>query len=57
LLIGVPAYVAQIIPPIAAHRERLARFLATRRHIAVIAYAEATMVPIGVLLLSVLGLA
>jgi hypothetical protein len=56
-LIGVPAYAAHTILPIAAHRDRLAPFLATRWHLAVIAYAEGTMVLIGFLLLSVLGLA
>jgi hypothetical protein len=57
LLIGVPAYAAHTILPIAAHRERLAPFLAARWHLAVIAYAEGTMVLIGFLLLSILGLA
>jgi hypothetical protein len=56
-VIGVPAYAAHTILPIAAHRERLAPVLATRWHLAVIAYAQGTMVLIGFLLLSVLGLA
>ena len=56
-LIGVPAYAAHTLLPIAAHRERLAPILAARWHLAVIAYAEGTMVLIGFLLLSILGLA
>jgi hypothetical protein len=56
-LIGVPAYAAHTILPIAAHRERVAPFLAARWHLAVIPYAQGTMVLIGFLLLSVLGLA
>jgi hypothetical protein len=56
-LVGVPAYAAHTILPILAHRERLAPFLAARWHLAVIAYAEGSMVLIGFLLLSVLGLA
>jgi hypothetical protein len=56
-LIGVPAYAAHTVLPIAAHRERLAPILASRWHLAVIAYAEGTMVLIGFLLLSILGLA
>jgi hypothetical protein len=56
-VIGVPAYAANTILPIAAHRERLAPLLVTRWHLAVIAYAEGTMVLIGFLLLSVFGLA
>jgi hypothetical protein len=56
-VIGVPAYAAHTILPIAAHRERLPPFLATRWHLAVITYAEGTMVLIGFLLLSVFGLA
>jgi hypothetical protein len=56
-VIGVPAYAAHTILPVAAHRERLAPFLAARWHLAVIAYAQGTMVLIGFLLLSVLGLA
>jgi hypothetical protein len=46
-LIGVPAYAAHTILPIAAHRGNLAPFLATRWHLAVITYAEGTTVLIG----------
>ena len=56
-IIGVPAYGAMTILPIAAHRERLAPILADRWHLAVVAYAEGAMVLIGFLLLAVLGLA
>jgi hypothetical protein len=56
-VIGIPAYAAHTILPIAAHRERLAPFLATRWHLVVIAYSQGSMVLIGFLLLSVLGLA
>jgi hypothetical protein len=56
-VIGVPAYAVHTILPIAAHRAQLARVLADRWHLAVVAYAEATMVLIGFLLLSVVGLA
>ena len=56
-VVGVPAYAAVTILPIAAHRERLAPILADRWHIAVIAYAEGVMLLIGFLLLCVLGLA
>jgi hypothetical protein len=56
-IIGVPAYGAMTILPIAAHRERLAPILADRWHLAVVAYAEGAMVLIGFLLLTVLGLA
>jgi hypothetical protein len=54
---GVPAYGAMTILPIAAHREQLARILADRWHLAVLAYAEGVMVLIGFLLLAVFGLA
>jgi hypothetical protein len=56
-IIGVPAYGAMTILPIAAHRERLAPILADRWHLAIVAYAEGAMVLIGFLLLAVLGLA
>jgi hypothetical protein len=55
-IVGVAGYAGHTILPIAAHREPLASTLANRWHLAVIAYAEATMVLIGFLLLSVLGL-
>ena len=55
--VGVPAYAAQTILPIAAHRERLVPILADRWHLAVLAYAQGAMVLIGFLLLGVLGLA
>jgi hypothetical protein len=54
---GVPAYGAMTILPVAARRERLARTLAVRWHLAVIAYAEGVMVLTGFFLLAVLGLA
>jgi hypothetical protein len=54
---GVPAYTAMTILPIAATRERLVPILADRWHLAVIAYAEGSMVLVGFLMLSVLGLA
>ena len=56
-VIGVPAYAAMTILPIVAHRERLAPILADRWHLAIVAYAEGSMVLIGFLLLAVLGLA
>ena len=56
-LAGIPAYGAMIILPIAAHRPWLAPLLADRWHLAVIGYAEASMVLIGFLLLGILGLA
>lgn len=56
-IIGVPAFAAMTILPIAAHRERLAPILADRWHLAIVAYAEGAMVLIGFLLLAVLGLA
>jgi len=55
-IVGVAGYAGHTILPIAAHREPLASTLANRWHLVVIAYAEATMVLIGFLLLSVLGL-
>jgi hypothetical protein len=54
---GVPAYSSLTILPIAASRERLAFILASRWHLALVAYAEGSMVLIGFLLLGVLGLA
>jgi hypothetical protein len=39
-IVGVPAYGAMTILPIAAHRERLAPILADRWHLAVVAYAD-----------------
>jgi len=56
-VIGVPAYAAMTVLPIAARRERLAPILADRWHLAIVAYAEGAMVLIGFLLLAVLGLA
>jgi len=56
-IIGVPAYGAMTTLPIAAHRERWAPILADRWHLAIVAYAEGTMVLIGFLLLAVLGVA
>jgi hypothetical protein len=56
-LVGVPAYAAHTILPIVARRDRVAPLLAARWHLAVIGYAEGSMVLIGFLLLSVLGLA
>jgi hypothetical protein len=56
-IVGVPAYSANTILPIAAQRRRLAPILAERWHLAVIAYAEGAMVLIGFVLLSILGLA
>ena len=56
-VVGVPAYAIHMILPIAARREPLARVLADRWHLAVIAYAEGTMVLIGFVLLSIHGLA
>ena len=56
-VIGVPAYSALTILPIAASRQRYAPILADRWHLAVIAYAEGAMVLIGFLLLAILGLA
>jgi hypothetical protein len=56
-VIGVPAFLAMTVLPIAAHRPRLAPILAERWHLAVIAYAQGVMVLIGFLLLAVLGLA
>jgi hypothetical protein len=55
-VIGVPAFLAMTLLPIAAHRENLAPILAVRWHIAVIAYAQGAMILIGFLLLAVLGL-
>ena len=55
--VGVPAYAAMTLLPIAAARERLAPILADRWHLAVIAYAQGAIVLIGFLLLAVLGLA
>ena len=55
--LGVPAYAINMILPIAARRESLARALADRWHLAVIAYAQGTMVLIGFVLLSIHGLA
>lgn len=54
---GVPAYVGMTLLPIAARRPGVARVLADRWHLAVIAYAEGVTVLIGFLLLAVLGLA
>jgi hypothetical protein len=54
--IGVPAYAMHMLLPILARRERLACSLAARWHLAVIAYAEGTMVLIGFLMLAILGL-
>jgi hypothetical protein len=56
-VIGVPAYAAMTVLPIAAHRERVAPILADRWHLAVLTYAQGAMVLIGFLLLGVLGLA
>jgi hypothetical protein len=54
---GVPAYGAMTVLPILARGPRLAPILAERWHLAVIAYAQGVTVPIGFLLLAVLGLA
>ena len=56
-LVGVPAYAIHTILPIAARGLTLRAILAKRWHLAVIAYAEATMVLIGFVLLSIHGLA
>lgn len=56
-LIGVPAYGAMTVLPIAAHRPRWAPVLADRWHLAIIGYAQAVTVMIGFMLLAVLGLA
>ncbi|MFN8631070.1 MAG: hypothetical protein U0838_12385 [Chloroflexota bacterium] len=56
-LAGVPAYLAMTLLPIAAHRAGLAPILASRWHLAVLAYAQAVLVLTGFLLLAVLGLA
>ena len=50
-IVGVPAYAANTILPIAARRERLAPILAERWHLTVIAYAEGAIVLIGFVLL------
>ena len=56
-IVGVPAFGALTILPIAATHERLVPILADRWHLVVISYAEGAMVLIGFLLLAVLGLA
>jgi hypothetical protein len=56
-VLGVPAYAIHMILPIAARRESLNGVLATRWHLAVVAYAEATMVLMGFVLFSIHGLA
>lgn len=56
-VLGVPAYTIHMILPIAARRESLNGVLATRWHLVVVAYAEATMVLMGFVLLSIHGLA
>lgn len=56
-VLGVAAYTIHMILPIAARRESLGGVLATRWHLAVVAYAEATMVLMGFVLLSIHGLA
>jgi len=56
-VLGVPAYAIHMILPIAARKESLGRVLARRWHLAVVAYAEATMVLMGFVLLSIHGLA
>jgi hypothetical protein len=55
-IVGVPAFLAMTVLPIAAHHERLEPILAERWHIVVIAYAQGAMILIGFLLLAVLGL-
>ena len=54
---GVPAYGAMTVLPILARRPALARILAERWHLAIVAYAQGVTVLIGFLLLAVLGLA
>lgn len=56
-IVGLPAYGAMTVLPIAANRERLARILADRWHLAVIGYAQGVMVLLGFLLLAVFDLA
>jgi hypothetical protein len=56
-VLAVPAYAIHMILPIAADRESLRAVLATRWHLVVVAYAEATMVLMGFVLLSIHGLA
>ena len=56
-VLGVPAYAVHMILPIAARKESVGRVLARRWHLAVVAYAEATMVLMGFVLLSIHGLA
>lgn len=55
--IGIPAYLAMTVLPIAARNDRLAPILAERGHLGLIAYAQGVTVMIGFLLLAVLGLA
>jgi len=54
---GVPASGAMTVLPILARRPALARILAERWHLAIVAYAQGVTVLIGFLLLAVLGLA
>jgi hypothetical protein len=56
-LVGVPAYAVNTILPIAARGPSLGPILADRWHLAVVGYAEASMVLIGFVLLSIHGLA
>ena len=55
--LGVPAYLALTLLPVAANHSRLAPVLAERWHLALLAYAQGAMVIIAFLLLAVLGLA
>jgi hypothetical protein len=55
--VGVPAYAALTLLPVAARHERLARILAERWHLAIIGYAQGATVLIAFLLLATLGLA
>ena len=56
-VLAVPAYAIHMILPIAARRDSVGGVLATRWHLVVVAYAEATMVLMGFVLLSIHGLA
>jgi hypothetical protein len=55
--LGVPAFLAINILPIAAHRESLVPILAERWHLAIVGYAQAVLVMVGFLLLAIMGAA